>query len=256
MSFFSADTILLINTSLKDHLPLLNHRVRQAALNGAKVIRITSYGDEVNYPVAKEWVCHPNQISNSINKVLEACAQEGLADDALVNDIASLLRNSKQCKVIVGSEVLLLKSAPHILKSTHQLCDKISAKWGQLTLGSNSQGAWMVGAVPYHQDQIGLNAKEMFEQKLKAYVIHQFEPEFDTYDPTLAISALKEAECVIAMTSYDTESLRDVADVLLPIANHTEFSGTYVNVCGALQNLMQPFLLQKILNHHGKCLGF
>ena len=44
------------------------------------------------------------------------------------------------------------------------------------------------------------------------------------YSPTL-----NNTDFVVSISAYNSASLKDVADVLLPAANFTETSGTYVN---------------------------
>ena len=54
--------------------------------------------------------------------------------------------------------------------------------------------------------------------------------------PAEAMAALDGAQLVVALTSFDSPSLRQVADVMLPIAPFTETSGTFVNCEGRAQS--------------------
>ena len=51
-----------------------------------------------------------------------------------------------------------------------------------------------------------------------------------------AVARLSKAGSVIAMTAFDSEALRESADLLLPIGTWAETSGTYVNVEGRWQS--------------------
>ena len=46
----------------------------------------------------------------------------------------------------------------------------------------------------------------------------------------------KKLPFVVALTSFDSESLRESADLLLPVGTFAESSGTYVNVAGTWQS--------------------
>jgi NADH-quinone oxidoreductase subunit G len=61
------------------------------------------------------------------------------------------------------------------------------------------------------------------------------EPELDCHNPAMANKAMQEAECVIALTSYKSESLKN-AHVLLPLAPFTETSGTFMSMEGRVQS--------------------
>jgi NADH-quinone oxidoreductase subunit G len=52
----------------------------------------------------------------------------------------------------------------------------------------------------------------------------------------LAHRTLKAAESVVCFTSYVTDELLEVADVLLPISTFAETAGTYINVEGIWQS--------------------
>ena len=77
-----------------------------------------------------------------------------------------------------------------------------------------------------------MNAAQMLESPRKAYLLWGIEPEFDVDNPARALRALEQAETVIAVASFATDSLRAVADVILPLAPHAESEGSLVNFDG------------------------
>jgi NADH-quinone oxidoreductase subunit G len=112
--------------------------------------------------------------------------------------------------------------------------------------GANAVGAHWIGASPtgVRPSYTGLNAQTMFQSRLRAYILMGFDPDLDVYNPALAMQALKSANAVIALSSYKTPSLLDVAQVLLPIAPFSETSGSFVNIEGVLQSfnaVAQPY---------------
>jgi NADH-quinone oxidoreductase subunit G len=75
----------------------------------------------------------------------------------------------------------------------------------------------------------------MLESPRKAYLLVNVEPELDCHNAAMAAHAMEQAECVIALTAYKSEALRD-ANVLLPIAPFTETSGTFMSMEGRVQS--------------------
>jgi NADH-quinone oxidoreductase subunit G len=71
----------------------------------------------------------------------------------------------------------------------------------------------------------------------KGYLLMGVEPGFDFWDGALSISALQNADIVVALSAYRSPELEACADVLLPMAIFAETSGTYVNGEGSLQTV-------------------
>ena len=86
-------------------------------------------------------------------------------------------------------------------------------------------------------DEKGLNALEMSNQFRKAYLLLNLEPESDVQRPYQFRKALANADMVVALTPFVTESLKTDADVLLPIGSFAESAGTYVNCEGIWQSI-------------------
>ena len=99
---------------------------------------------------------------------------------------------------------------------------------------ANSQALHLAGALPHSdasQDQKdGLDANAIWQEQLRAYVLFNIEPEFDCADPAAAQLALQRAGFVVAINNFQCDSLREYADVLLPLAAFAETSGTFVGL--------------------------
>jgi NADH-quinone oxidoreductase subunit G len=74
----------------------------------------------------------------------------------------------------------------------------------------------------------------MIEAPLKAYLLLGVEPELDMHNPRQAITALKQAELVVAMSPFQ-HGATEYAHVLLPIAPFTETAGSYISTEGRVQ---------------------
>jgi NADH-quinone oxidoreductase subunit G len=64
------------------------------------------------------------------------------------------------------------------------------------------------------------------------WLLWDLEPQYDIDNPALAAAALQSAEKVLAVTSFASDSLKQVADVLLPLAPLAESEGSLVNLDG------------------------
>jgi NADH-quinone oxidoreductase subunit G len=92
-------------------------------------------------------------------------------------------------------------------------------------------GAQWVGATPQVDGQ---NAAQMLSGGLKAAILLQVEPEFDSALGADATMALSSADMVISLSPFKANMA--ISDVMLPIAPFTETSGTFVNAEGRVQS--------------------
>jgi NADH-quinone oxidoreductase subunit G len=118
----------------------------------------------------------------------------------------------------------------------YSLAEAISAlcgaTFGVLSDAANRVGMDLAGVLPKPG---ALNARSMLEQPRSAYLLVNIEPELDSHNAKLINQALNQSSCVVALTAYKSDALRD-ADVLLPIAPFTETSGTFTSMEGRVQS--------------------
>jgi len=99
-------------------------------------------------------------------------------------------------------------------------------------------GAQLVGAQPANG---GLHAGQMLGGALKAVVLLNTEPEFDSSVGAQAVEALSKAQMVVSLNPFKANMA--FCDVMLPISPFTETSGTFVNAEGRAQSfhaVVQP----------------
>jgi NADH-quinone oxidoreductase subunit G len=104
---------------------------------------------------------------------------------------------------------------------------------GYLTEAANTVGAQLAGALP---GSGGLNAGQMLanaDGALKAVLLLNTEPRFDSAAGARGAAALGKAQMVVTLSPFKANM--DISDVLLPIAPFTETSGTFVNAEGRVQ---------------------
>ncbi|WP_277184817.1 NADH-quinone oxidoreductase subunit NuoG [Caballeronia sp. BR00000012568055] len=235
------DTAFVIGSFLRRDHPLFAARLRQAAKNGAMVTFLNASNDDSLIPTAHRLVAAPSAwldqlagIAAAVSEARGAALPEAFAGrevSAAHKDVAASLSAGEKRVVLLGNVAVQHPDFAQIQAAAQWIADNTGATLGFLTEGANSVGAYLVDALP---GEGGLNAREVFEQPRKGYVLLNAEPEFDTANPAQAIAALKAAEMVVVMSPF--KHGLDYADVLLPIAPHTETSGTFVNAQGTAQS--------------------
>jgi NADH-quinone oxidoreductase subunit G len=244
------DGLLLIGTNLRHEMPLLAHRVRKAAVGGAKVAFLNPRAFEYLFPVAAYQVADADlvaQLTAVVHATAAAAAKplpRGVAA-ATVDDghraVAGALIAGTRRAVILGT---LAQRHPAYaeLKALAGMAAALSgASLGVITEGANAAGAYLAGVVPHRSSgglpaaSAGLSARAMLESApRKAYVL------FGGIDPVDDLAAgaesLAAADFVLAATTHVSPSLEAVAHVVLPIGTFAESAGTYVNVEGRWQS--------------------
>ena len=244
----SADAILLIGANPRADQPLINHRIRKAALNGADVVVVNPIDYDFNYPVRTEFIAKPSELVATLGAIARSAASEdqglsastkkGLAEfttNAAHDTLVANLRGAERAVVITGNYAQRHRQFSVLSTLARIIAAGVGASWGQLTDGANAAGAWLAGAVPHRGPggepvkEIGLNARAMFDKPLSAYLLLGIEPEFDCLCAQQTIDSLRAADFVVAFSAFQHASLELIADVLLPVATFAENEGSYVN---------------------------
>ena len=252
----TADAILLVGSNVRKEQPLIGLRVRKAGLAGADISVINPLDYDFVFPMTSKVIAPPTEMVAALAGVAKAlteltgdAAPEGL--DAVVakypvdeshKRIAQSLRDGQRATVLLGN-LAAYHPAQAELRALAALVARLSdARFGQLAEGGNSAGAWLAGAVPHRREgaqpsgQPGRDWRAMFAEGLKGYVLLGTEPEYDCIDSGAALAALGQAEFVVSLSAYADQTMRDYADVLLPIALFPETGGTFVNGEGRWQS--------------------
>jgi NADH-quinone oxidoreductase subunit G len=210
---------------------------------------------EFRFPVAAKVIASPSGMERSLAGVVKVLLEGSsslspamtklLAEvkpDNQQRAIADLLRQGEKSVVLLGNQAAAHPAAATLRSLAAMIAELSESTLGFTSEGANSAGAWLAGAIPHREacgraaSRPGLHARAMLEADLKAYVLLGIEPELDCADSAAALNALRQAECVVALTSYISDALQDYAHVLLPIAPFSETSGTYVNIEGRWQS--------------------
>lgn len=240
------DRLLVVGSFLRKDTPLLAQRVRQAAKRGLRVSVVGPNAEEWLLPVRHRALVAPSAMVSVLAQIVAALAAEkGVAVDERVSvalpqeistearEIAASLVSGRNVAVWLGNLAIQDRRAAQLQWLANEIARLTDGRAGVIGEAANSVGGYLAGALP---SAGGLNARAMIEQPLKAYLLLGAEPDFDFADPTAAMAALGGARLVVALSAFQSVSLREVADVMLPIAPFTETSGTFVNCEGRAQS--------------------
>jgi NADH-quinone oxidoreductase subunit G len=269
----SLQALLVVGSNLRRELPVLAHRVRKAAMAGAKVWFVNPAEFEYLFPVAGQVIAAPAAQLAEINALLSAAGAATVGGAAAtVTDqhraIVEQLRGASGKAIWLGALALRHPQYAALRAAVQALAAATGAAVGVLAEGGNAVGAHLAGVLPHRgaggssRAKSGLTAGAMLSSSLEAYVLWNMEPDSDTLQPK-TMDSLRGATFVVAATPYVTDELKSVAHVLLPIGTFAETSGTFVNLegqwqsfAGAAQPVGDSRPGWKVLRVLGNLLGF
>jgi len=254
-----SDAVLLVGSNPNQEAPILGHRLRKAWRNGAAVSVINPLDWSFTFDTSLDAVVAPQNmvaelvalavaVEKSTGKtapgrlrtVLDEAQRDQSPDsrNAECSALADRLRDSGKGLVFLGQFAMSHPDAAWLRVLAAYVADATGSDLNVLPHGGNPAGAWLAGAVPHRapagsQAQGGMNAAQMIEDPRKCYLLWDIEPEFDSGNPAQVMKALGAAENVIAFCSFATDSMREVADIILPLAPLAESEGSLVNLDGS-----------------------
>jgi NADH-quinone oxidoreductase subunit G len=229
---------LVIGSNLRKDHPLFALRVRAAVRKGAQVSVIHDVANDWAMSIASSVITPASTWAQALADVATAIAAEkgssapanGNATDA-AKAIAKSLLGGERKAILLGNAAAHHANASGLLALANWIGTQTGATVGYLTEAANTVGAQLAGAMP---DANGLNAGQMLAGGLKAAILLNNEPEFDSAAGAKAAAALGQAEMVVTLSPFKTNMA--FSDVLLPIAPFTETPGTFVNAEGRVQS--------------------
>ncbi|MEZ0309607.1 MAG: NADH-quinone oxidoreductase subunit NuoG, partial [Ramlibacter sp.] len=230
--------VLVVGSNLRKDHPLFALRVRAATRKGAAVSVIHDAQNDWAMSIASSVITPAAQWAQALADVATAIAAEkgasapakGNATDA-AKAIAKSLLGGERKAILLGNAAAHHANASGLLALANWIGEQTGASVGFLTEAANTVGAQLVGALPGDK---GLNAAQMLGGSLKAAILLNTEPEFDSAAGAKAAAALGKAEMVITLSPFRANL--EFSDVLLPIAPFSETPGSFVNAEGRVQS--------------------
>jgi len=240
-SLSNLQRVLIVGSNLRKDHPLFAQRIRQAVRHGAQVNAIASAAQKAAdwaMPIAHNWVIDASGWAQALADVAAAiAADKGVQAPAAGNinaqaqAIAKSLLGSERKAILLGNGAAHHANASSLLVLANWIGEQTGASVGYLTEAANTVGAQWAKAQPQTG---GKNAAQMLDGSLKAAILLNTEPEFDTAAGSAAVAALDKADMVVTLSPFKANMA--FSDVLLPIAPFTETSGSFVNAEGRLQS--------------------
>jgi NADH-quinone oxidoreductase subunit G len=246
------DSVLLVGCNPRHEAPIVGHRVRQAWRKGAAVAAINPVDWDFTFETSPAAIVAPQDMVGELAALAAAVASvtgkaapealSGALRAAEVSDrhrqLAERLSQSNKGVCLFGQFAMAHPNAAWLRALTAYVAESTGQAMNVLAHGGNAAGAWLAGAVPHRgpggQPQSGGHAAgEMLNGEHRSYLLWGIEPEYDCDNPGRAMQALAAADSVIAVATFATDSLREIADLILPLAPHAESEGSIVNCDGA-----------------------
>ena len=243
------DAALLVGSNIRKDQPIAALRLRKSALKGGRISFINPKTFPLHFDAQELITARYDHLVNELGCVASAAgANIGALDNAPkfnVSEqhqrIADALKDGERTAVMLGNIAVQHPSFAQLQYLAGQLSVATGATFSMLPERGNTAGAWLAGVVPHRlaggeaASKTGMHARDMLEKGLKHFLLVGVELEFDAANPAMAVSTLSKADGVVSISAFLSDSLREHADVVLPMATFPEGYGTYVNATGNWQ---------------------
>ena len=253
------NSVLLVGSNIRKEQPIVAHRIRKAVRHhDANVSFVNPRDFGFNFDVKTGLIADINSMTDELAALAKAASEKsGQSVASHLSSVAGAANVTEEHKNIVNAlssdkadKSMVLLGNIAVNHPQFALIRSLSNEVAKLTESqlsytpefSNTAGAWLAGAVPHRKAggessaSAGLNAKQMLDGNVKAFINFNVEPEHDCSDSSAALTAMKQADFVVVLTAFATDSMKEYADVILPVATFAETSGTYVNMEGFWQS--------------------
>ncbi|MEO8224434.1 MAG: molybdopterin-dependent oxidoreductase, partial [Gammaproteobacteria bacterium] len=231
----NADAIVVVGSNLRREAPLLAHRVRKAALSGARVVFVNPARHEYLHPLA-------GYLETGLDLVAGVRRLLADAPDAEAAAILSKLQGAERPVIILGQIAGRHPRFADLRQAAGEFARQRAARLGYVSEGANSAGLALAGVLPHRGPggmpvaRAGRNLVEMFARPPAGLLLLNIEPEHDCGEGALATRAVEAAGFVVALSPYLSPALEAHADVVLPVGTFAETAGTFVNCEGRWQS--------------------
>ena len=222
----AASTVVLLAPDLKEELPVLYLRLRDAATKRKiRIIEVSSVETGLTSLAWKSQRCEPGAQS------------EKLA--SLLTDAEVRAQLSSGPIVVVAGRANLAESAAHTMAAVEAILEaQPSARVLPVLRRANVRGALSLGLAPRAGVDAATILREAAEGRVECLVLLGADPLSDAPDADLARRAVAGARFVVAVDAFLSPSAAH-ADVVLPAAVAGEKDGTTTNLEGRVTGVAQ-----------------
>ena len=247
--------VFIIGSNITKEQPIIGIKLRKIIKNGGKVFILNPIDFNLSMNVTEKYIVNPKNFLNTLSGILKSSmVHKENKDYMLINtikeekeiyqNIIKAFEESKKKIILLGSYATSSPDYSKILYLTNILSKITQSNFGVMTEGTNSAGAWLTGFIPHRlpggkniEKEIGLNIYDALSKKLKAYILFGTELEYDSIYSKEYIDAIKNAEFVLAFSSFKNQTLLNFSNIILPITTAYENSGSFINVAGMIQTV-------------------
>jgi NADH-quinone oxidoreductase subunit G len=245
------DAIFVAGSRLRKEAPILAHRVRKAALAGARVAfadqQVGQYFFDVTAKLEGadlvQLLCGVAVAAASGKSLPTTIGQvcKGIVANTEQASVAAMLAEANDGLVLLGSIAGRHAAFSVVRALAAAIAELTGCRFGFVSDGPNAAGAHLAGLLPHRgaggatRPVAGMHVVQMLDDPLDALLLFGLEPERDIGGREI-VSRLSSARFVAAFTAFDSEGLRQSADLMLPIGTFAETSGTFVNCEGRWQS--------------------
>ena len=226
--FGNSNAVLVVGSNLRQEQPLLTARIRQAVKEGMSLSVIASSEQQLRMSAAQH-IAHPA----TWVEVLTQLANPAADASEFIAATAKQLAEGEKTSIVLGADVVNHPQFAQIYAAAQALAVASNSVLGVLPQAANSVGADVIG---FKAANNAVNPVSALNGSQKAVMLLNIEPDMDWAGSEAAKQALLQAQTVIALTPFQSESLRELADVMLPVTPSTETSGSFVSMEGRLQS--------------------
>ena len=241
-----AQAVLLVGSNPRQDQPLLGHRVRKAALKGAKVYSVGVLDFDCNFTLAGKSVVLPSALTAELAALAAVAAESGTTAPVSIGaalaaaqptdahrGMVKALRESGTSVLVFGDYAGHHAQASLLRALARYIAQATSSAFNEVGDGANAAGLARVGALPLAD---GRDAAALLAQPPRSLIVYHAGSQ-DTGAPARFDEVRSNADFCVYVGAYACNGVKRTAHAVLPVALPPETDGTYVNVDGTAQTV-------------------
>ncbi len=246
------DAVLVAGSNVRKEAPIVAHRLRKAAVGGAKLCFANSQVYDYFFEIAEyladkglvELLSGVAVAAAKGNKLLPAVKAlcKGVRATDQQKRVAAILADSENGLVLLGNIAGRHQAFSAVRALAASIAASTGTTFGFLSEGANSAGACLAGVLPHRRiggkarKDAGLDAREIVAADLDAVFLFGLEPDSNLTATEDVVKKLKGQSFVVAFSPYTSAAIDEAADLQIPIGTFAETAGTFVNCEGRWQS--------------------